>query len=584
MKKSFDFYTNIGEHKARAMTVLKFICTIVLAIVVLVFFYILPYFSPGEKAEYDDSFVNPDKESSELLMESETLENEFEKEAMVGGVTKETLEKLRKAIALQEIYIEKSRVRDRTPVARLLKLKTRFQNIQAAPLADLVSDLERRAKADFEAKRYESARALYQKAYDIQSTINSDYSLSDYKDIRKSFMYSHEAKMIMALPIYTESLEAENSAKKALDSGDWRTAQNEFERAINLVSQMNAQFPSSHYSDYARLQRLEMEFASLKSAGINENKQKYVKKAESALGNKDYLLASEAYGDALELQKEINKTFPKSRYASEKLAEELERKRSEAFSWKFGIEILDQEKVLNSALRESRVDDVSKISQNLLRKAEQFKQDFPKSDMIGDNLVLRLRYIDFVVKHISEIQNLVNSNLVLLEGIKGKKFLNTEVTQKLFTLVMLENPSRHSDNPLNPVESVTLDDVVKFNVRLSWILGKKVNLPTEKEFLECLGSLRYVDINEISWNNYNSGGMTKPVASKKCNDRGFYDLVGNVAEFVLSDGNSGDFKTYVMGGSAQSSTDEIVRLKKVQVNPKQRNRMVGFRIVVEDGE
>ncbi len=566
------------------MTVLKFIYTILAATVVLAFFYILPYFSPGQKAEYDYAFVDPDKESFELLKESETLEAEFEKEAALGKVTEGALEKLRKAIAIQEIYIEKSRIRDRTPADRLLKLKTRFQNIQAAPLADIVADLEKRAKIDFEAKKYDSARALYQQAYDVQSTINSDYPLSEYKDIKKSVVYSREAKMIMALPMYTESVDAENAAKAALDSGNWRKAQDEFERAINLVSQMNAKFPSSHYSDYARLQRLEVELASLKSASIDENKRKYIKKAESALENKDYLLASEAYGDALELQKEINKTFPKSRYASEESVAELERKRSETFSWKFGVEILNQEKTLDSALRKGNMREVSEISQNLLRKAEQFKHDFPQSSMIGADLLLRLRYINFMLKDIPEIQNLVNSNLIPLVGVKGKKMLNTEVTQKLFTLVMQENPSRYAENPLNPVESVTFDDVNRFNKRLSWILGRKVALPTEKEFLDCLGSLRYVDINEISWNNLNSSGTTKPVASKKRNDKGFYDLIGNVAEFVQPDGNSDVLRVQVMGGNSQSSTDEIARVEKISVDPKQRNRMIGFRIVVADGE
>ncbi len=566
------------------MTVLKFIYTILAATVVLAFFYILPYFSPGQKAEYDYAFVDPDKESFELLKESETLEAEFEKEAALGKVTEGALEKLRKAIAIQEIYIEKSRIRDRTPADRLLKLKTRFQNIQAAPLADIVADLEKRAKIDFEAKKYDSARALYQQAYDVQSTINSDYPLSEYKDIKKSVVYSREAKMIMALPMYTESVDAENAAKAALDSGNWRKAQDEFERAINLVSQMNAKFPSSHYSDYARLQRLEVELASLKSASIDENKRKYIKKAESALENKDYLLASEAYGDALELQKEINKTFPKSRYASEESVAELERKRSETFSWKFGVEILNQEKTLDSALRKGNMREVSEISQNLLRKAEQFKHDFPQSSMIGADLLLRLRYINFMLKDIPEIQNLVNSNLIPLVGVQGKKMLNTEVTQKLFTLVMQENPSRYAENPLNPVESVTFDDVNRFNKRLSWILGRKVALPTEKEFLDCLGSLRYVDINEISWNNLNSSGTTKPVASKKRNDKGFYDLIGNVAEFVQPDGNSDVLRVQVMGGNSQSSTDEIARVEKISVDPKQRNRMIGFRIVVSDGE
>ena len=75
-------------------------------------------------------------------------------------------------------------------------------------------------------------------------------------------------------------------------------------------------------------------------------------------------------------------------------------------------------------------------------------------------------------------------------------------------------------------------------------------------------------------------GKTHPVATRKSNDRGYYDLLGNVSEYVRPNVSLPDF-VYIIGGGAQTSADAIGDVPMVKFDPKQRNRMVGFRIVVE---
>ena len=156
----------------------------------------------------------------------------------------------------------------------------------------------------------------------------------------------------------------------------------------------------------------------------------------------------------------------------------------------------------------------------------------------------------------------------------------TEVSQELYALVMQENPSRYADNKLRPVDSITLEDAIRFCQRVSWLMGRKVDLPTLQDYHKVIGSLRYVDLNEISWNNMNSGGMTQPVATKKPNDKGYFDLLGNVAEFVNPDSPTAEV-VKIIGGGAQTSVDAMTEIPLKNFDPKQRNRMVGFRIVVE---
>ena len=562
------------------MNFFKAILVIFAAALVLAFFYLLTLLGPGEKVEYDYVYIDPERESKDILKESEMLEDEFEKASLAAKVTEADIEKLRRAIALQEVYIDKARLIDRAPAERLLKLQTRLDDTEAAPLAEIIAELEKKALAAETEEKDSEAVEIYKQLYDLQSRINTDYPHSKYKDIRKSAQFDSRVKMFLARPMYLKSVEAENAAREALEKGDWATAQLQFEKAIETITQMNSTYPTSVYTDFARLQKLDIELDSLKSSSLAAKINDYLEKARSAEAAGDHILASESYGDAVEVQKELNRLFPKSEHASDEKISDYEKKRVDAYSWKFAKEIVEQDKLLNRALYDGDFEKAKDISLNLLRKSEQFKTNFPRSQTVNDDLILRLRYITFMANNIPQIQKQVLGNLQKIEGFDSVEMLKTEVPQDLFILIMQENPSRDSDNPRKPVDSVTAEEISRFCNRLSWILGRNVSLPSKAQFKAAVGSLRYADLNEISWNNINSGGHTHPVATKKPNDRGFYDLLGNVGEYVISDDEDAVSGYKIIGGGAQTQTDSMLDLSEFSMDEKQRNRMVGFRIVV----
>lgn len=562
------------------MNFFKAILVIFAAALVLAFFYFLTLLGPGKKVEYDYVYIDPERESKDILKESEMLEDEFEKASLAAKVTEADIEKLRRAIALQEVYIDKARLIDRAPAERLLKLQTRLDDTEAAPLAEIIAELEKKALAAETEEKDSEAVEIYKQLYDLQSRINTDYPHSKYKDIRKSAQFDSRVKMFLARPMYLKSVEAENAAREALEKGDWATAQLQFEKAIETITQMNSTYPTSVYTDFARLQKLDIELDSLKSSSLAAKINDYLEKARSAEAAGDHILASESYGDAVEVQKELNRLFPKSEHASDEKISDYEKKRVDAYSWKFAKEIVEQDKLLNRALYDGNFEKAKDISLNLLRKSEQFKTNFPRSQTVNDDLILRLRYITFMANNIPQIQKQVLGNLQKIEGFDSVEMLKTEVPQDLFILIMQENPSRDSDNPRKPVDSVTTEEIFRFCNRLSWILGRNVSLPSKAQFKAAVGSLRYADLNEISWNNVNSGGHTHPVATKKPNDRGFYDLLGNVGEYVISDDEDAVNGYKIIGGGAQTQTDSMLDLSEFSMDEKQRNRMVGFRIVV----
>ena len=116
----------------------------------------------------------------------------------------------------------------------------------------------------------------------------------------------------------------------------------------------------------------------------------------------------------------------------------------------------------------------------------------------------------------------------------------TEVTQALWTAVMGSNPSNTKGADL-PVENMTWADQVQFVAQLNAMTGLSFSIPTEAqwEFAARGGNLGCGydysggnDLDEIAWYSGNSGRKTHPVATKKANELGLYDMTGNVYERV----------------------------------------------------
>ena len=216
----------------------------------------------------------------------------------------------------------------------------------------------------------------------------------------------------------------------------------------------------------------------------------------------------------------------------------------------------------------------------------------------------------------------------LMIAVPGKEFsiLATEVTQELYQSVMDKNPSGFKEEKNLPVEQVSWYDAVVFCNKLSVIdglvpvysvsnktdvsewgyaphKGNKITgtvtqnenangyrLPTVEEWqyaakggqeFKCSGSDK---LDELGWYSENSGKKTHPVAQKKPNDYGLYDMSGNVWEWCWdSNPNISEYRCNC-GGSWCSNAYGCEVDYKYWLNANITSNNLGFRIVRSTGK
>jgi len=118
----------------------------------------------------------------------------------------------------------------------------------------------------------------------------------------------------------------------------------------------------------------------------------------------------------------------------------------------------------------------------------------------------------------------------------------TEVTQEQYEAVMVENPSRYSDTPRNPVEKVSWHEAASFCEKLKEETDRNYTLPTEaqwefacragKEKTWSFGDERQT-ADQYMWHQSNADFHPHPVAGKMPNPWGIHDIHGNVWEWCL---------------------------------------------------
>jgi formylglycine-generating enzyme required for sulfatase activity len=156
----------------------------------------------------------------------------------------------------------------------------------------------------------------------------------------------------------------------------------------------------------------------------------------------------------------------------------------------------------------------------------------------------------------------------------------------------------------HPVIHISFNDATAYCNWLSQETGKKYRLPTEAEWEYAARNDGYYThdqtkpydadfLDEYGWYKGNSDNKTHPVASKKPNKNGLYDMIGNVWEWcsdwyeiyysapVLNPKGAAFGLFRVKRGGCWNCNFELCRpTYRYIVSPHYRNCLIGFRIIL----
>lgn len=517
-------------------------------------------------------------EALELLAESQRMEERFQRLAELRRPQDQDLDLLRQAIDKQQQFLAATGGVSREGNERLQSLRRQYQNHVTVPLREESVEAELRGNNHELQDRRSEALADYRRAMELQRTINERYPLSEHRDVGRLTQLERRFRVLEGRPLYDRSLEAENAARRAIEEGDYAQALEHLREAINTQREMNNRYRDLMYADMRRLSALEREMTSLQTSDAHHEIEALVVSGREAADRESYREAADYFQQAARRQRRLIQEFPQSRFATSERLNELEVKVENALSRELGERILVEFKLLQGHLRARSIWQATEILQTLEPQARRFRESFPRSDLVDEQVLLQLQFLGLIQDDLGHLQERIYGQILPIPGDEGWHMAKTEVSQAMYASIMNSNPSRNRDDRL-PVDSVNWHEAVEFCQKVSWILSREVRLPSVDEFRAALGSLRFVDLNTVSWNANNSNMRTHPVATKEANQNGFHDLLGNVAEWLSPDALPPG-EAFRAGGDAEDSTDLLADVPIDVSNKRTRNRMTGFRYVV----
>ena len=381
-----------------------------------------------------------------------------------------------------------------------------------------------------------------------------------------------------AEPLHLRVREELARAEAAAKTGQWPEALAAYREARGLQDRLNRAYGRTQYSDLAAIERIDTEIASLGAAGLHAQVEENLRQARAAAAAGREADATAIYLLAATAQKQINTQFAKSRFVSNELLQQIDAEQQTAQAAAELREVRAADTAAAGHLRKREVVLAQKNIRTALAQLDALVARMPKARGIDEELRLRLGYLNLRQEELGQVQDLVYAQLLPQPGAENSALLKTEVTQALFTAVMNANPSRNA-GPNLPVDSVNYAEAQEFSRRLGWILGTRVRLPSEAEFRRALGK-----ISETSpanwWTAENSSGHSQPAAQKTANPAGFFDLLGNVAEW-LADEEKDSAAAPRAGGSYATPVTEFGTLPIERAPRTERARTTGFRVLVE---
>lgn len=510
-----------------------------------------------------------------LADESRTLEQRFRRAEELGAIADPEIAGLRRALDLHQQWMRATGQRGAEPAARLAALELALATIDARAHAARSRDAERRARESFARGAREDGLAGLREALAAQQAANALPPATGVRDLSRAGVLGQEIEQLLAEPVIAERNAGLAAAARSLEARDWLRAREEFRAVRALQLRINREFPRTQHADIAALDRIDGEIESLNSADLVAASERAERQAETLRQRGEFEASAASLVEALDLQKRINREFPRGRFASSARLEALEIARQTALSQPVAEKLQALDREITAALRDGRAAEVPRRVGDALALADALLAQHPRSRLLDAGVRLKFSYLSLLGDQLPTVVEWTRDQFRPLPGATGASLERTEVPQRLYARVMNTNPSRNA-GPLLPVDSVTQADAEEFCRRLTWVLGRRVRLPTEPEFRAAVAAGAGAPAGW--WSAETSGQKSRATDART--EAEFSDLLGNLAEW-LAPADEKAAEGLVAGGSYADDRAALAALPLVRVARSERARTIGFRVVLE---
>lgn len=509
-----------------------------------------------------------------LAAEVDRLEKTFSAGATDESITPGALEALNQAIAKQKQLLQLDPGADYVQTDRLRRLEGELEGIRVRDRLGQIAQLQQAGQEALAAHQPAVAAPKLREALRLQREINSSGASIRYKNNVRESVLIQVLATAEAEPIYEELQATLTAAHQAADGLRPAEAMSLLIKARDLQVRLNGEFSRTVYADTVALEDIKDQIDSLRAGDLAEEIRTKVEAGDRELAQGGSVDAAASYGQARNLQIQLNATFKRSRFYSPDRVDDLEARRQTAASVISVDLIVGLDQAITAHLRKRELKEASQKIGESSRTMEKLFTAFPKSTRLDAALKAKLDYLAAHRNDLEEVFKQVYGGALPLPGFPTLLMLKTEVPQTLYALVTGANPSRTPGRML-PVESVNWQDAQDCCRRLSWLTGTTVRLPTAAEFLAALGTTGQAG----AWSSANSKDMTHVVGEAPPNPAGFFDLLGNVAEWQAADDQG--TQAEVAGGSYLDVPTALARVPVERRDKTDRARFIGFRLVVE---
>ncbi|MDP0501275.1 MAG: SUMF1/EgtB/PvdO family nonheme iron enzyme [Verrucomicrobiota bacterium JB022] len=435
----------------------------------------------------------------------------------------------------------------------------------------------------FEAGEQDAAYRKIEEARRLQAELNSLYPHSPKVDEPRAEQLRMLLQRWQLAPQMERLAELSAQAEDALAEGNYDEALTLFENALSYQQRINRQLNRLPQDSVRRERELEKQIADLKVRETKLQLDQLVADAEQAVAEGNGARGLALYREAAALQKMITEGYRDSTYASFDRVHELE---DAAYGAQVRPVVAQLERDLAQIRRQLANGETRAASQAVVTTFRQLQkaQELPEgSRYVAEELAEEVNLLYRLRQDLDSIQGWVEARLRPLPE-SPSRLLDREVHQALYEQVMQRNPSGQKGMGL-PVESVSFAEAASFARRLGWIVGQQGRLPRQDEFTAAVGQTGTDEVRREAWSSASQyedpqRALPQQPAALQPNELGFYDLLGNVSEWIVATVPEPGAQA-VAGGTLR---DNPIRLRSVPVEPRnvnERNPFTGFRVIIE---